>query len=422
MTKQMILHPRVACQPVTQGPLKHFFGYHDKSPWNSTQTHILAHESGAPHRMPLRGEKVTIGVVDLATNQFEPITETVAWNWQQGAMASWVDHPNQHAFVYNDLRDNQYVTVRRQVGSNKEEIFGQSIYTASRKGNIGIGIDFNRISTLRPGYGYTVVKGMPFTPENEDGIYQIDFATGHVKLILSYQQIFDFAQKEVASYENQWVAHLLLNPSGTRFLFLHRMRLETRVYTRLLTANVDGSNMRVLLQGMASHFCWQDDHNILIWARQQSLSQQKGLYRLLKQSFIHKIWHSVVRQSAAGEWARSNILQDSFVLINDQTGKSTRFAEGVVQDDTHPFVSPNGRWVVMDTYPNAENYQGLWLINMETKEKIVLGEFYIPPHITGGYRCDLHSRWSPDGRFVCIDSAHTGTRQMYILDVSQVAL
>jgi putative transposase len=35
-------------------------------------------------------------------------------------------------------------------------------------------------------------------------------------------------------------------------------------------------------------------------------------------------------------------------------------------------------------------------------------------------RCDLHPRWSPDGRQVCIDSAHEGERQMYIVDVSEL--
>jgi hypothetical protein len=35
-----------------------------------------------------------------------------------------------------------------------------------------------------------------------------------------------------------------------------------------------------------------------------------------------------------------------------------------------------------------------------------------------GIRCDLHPRWGRDGRAVCIDSAHEGARQMYVLDVS----
>ena len=35
-------------------------------------------------------------------------------------------------------------------------------------------------------------------------------------------------------------------------------------------------------------------------------------------------------------------------------------------------------------------------------------------------RCDLDPNWSRDGRSVCIDSIHEGSRQVYILDVSEL--
>jgi Tol biopolymer transport system component len=33
-------------------------------------------------------------------------------------------------------------------------------------------------------------------------------------------------------------------------------------------------------------------------------------------------------------------------------------------------------------------------------------------------RCDLHPRWSPDGRWLSVDSAHTGVRRSYLVDVA----
>ena len=48
-----------------------------------------------------------------------------------------------------------------------------------------------------------------------------------------------------------------------------------------------------------------------------------------------------------------------------------------------------------------------------------LGRFHAGG-LKGPVRCDLHPRWSPDGRRVCFDSVHGGTRQMYVMDVSEV--
>ncbi len=49
-----------------------------------------------------------------------------------------------------------------------------------------------------------------------------------------------------------------------------------------------------------------------------------------------------------------------------------------------------------------------------------LGSFYTDPQLGKPNRCDLHPRWSPDARSVCIDSIHEGERQMYLVDVSSL--
>lgn len=36
----------------------------------------------------------------------------------------------------------------------------------------------------------------------------------------------------------------------------------------------------------------------------------------------------------------------------------------------------------------------------------------------GDMRCDLHPRWSRDGKYICVDCSMGGDRQMYLVDVS----
>ena len=50
-----------------------------------------------------------------------------------------------------------------------------------------------------------------------------------------------------------------------------------------------------------------------------------------------------------------------------------------------------------------------------------LNQFHSPKQFTGPFRCDLHPRWNRDGTKVCIDGGHDPQRQVYVVDVSDVA-
>ncbi|RKY58480.1 MAG: hypothetical protein DRP94_06185, partial [Candidatus Latescibacterota bacterium] len=61
----------------------------------------------------------------------------------------------------------------------------------------------------------------------------------------------------------------------------------------------------------------------------------------------------------------------------------------------------------------------LLLFRPEDGKLLEVGKFFSPPELRGEIRCDLHPRWSRDGREVCIDSAHEGHRQMYVVEVGE---
>ena len=76
--------------------------------------------------------------------------------------------------------------------------------------------------------------------------------------------------------------------------------------------------------------------------------------------------------------------------------------------------------MVTDTYPDRNRRTCLMLHEWGTGKVIESAWAASPPELEDEVRCDLHPRWSRDGKRICIDSADGGARQMYVLDVSRI--
>ena len=99
------------------------------------------------------------------------------------------------------------------------------------------------------------------------------------------------------------------------------------------------------------------------------------------------------------------------------TGEKTRLPEPNPAFDIHCIPSPDGRWIVGDSYPSAGNpTRSLWLIDTArgVMTEPVRAKTVIPPVVD--IRCDLHVRWSPSGRYLSFDSTHTGRRTVVLAE------
>jgi len=94
-----------------------------------------------------------------------------------------------------------------------------------------------------------------------------------------------------------------------------------------------------------------------------------------------------------------------------------RLGGGVLVEDGHPSFSPDGRWMVTDTYPDAGMKQHLLLMNMETGKVYEIASFRHSPKFLSLTRCDLHPRWKQDGTQISVDSIDKGSRQVYVIDL-----
>jgi hypothetical protein len=387
-------HPPI--RAITHGPKYHWFGYYDKLQFDPSGRYVLAMEVDFEHRSPTADDVICVGMVDLQDgDRWIELGQSRAWCWQQGCMLQWRPGSSDEV-VWNDREGDHFVCRILNVHTGQMRTIPFPVYTLSPDGKAAVSPDFRRINHTRPGYGYAGLTD-PYhdTPAPADaGIWHVDLETGQVKLILSLAQMVEIPWPHGdVSAMTHWFNHLLWNPSGTRFEFLNRWRGPGAVGlpTRMMTANADGSDLRVVDDyGHMSHFIWRDDAHILGWSQHPSHGNAFYLYSDM-------------------DGACRSAGQVETVGLN------------VMTENGHCTYLPGNDWILNDTYPDGNRLQHLYLYHVATERRIALADLYTGPAYTGEWRCDLHPRFSPDGKWVTVDSNHEGKgRQLYLLDVSAV--
>lgn len=379
---------------ITKGPRYHWFGYYDKHQFDSTGRYVLGVEVDFQHRRPGPDDVIHIGMIDLIDKkQWIEIGQSKAWCWQSGCMLQWRPGSDKEV-MWNDREKDQFITWIYNILTGERRKLPFPFFCVHPDGKTALGLDFERLEYMRPGYGYAGVEDVNdlILAPDDSGIYSLDLETGEKKLIFSLANAADIPHP-TKHFEGckHYFNCLLFNPTGTRFAFLHRWREQGGkgwpFRTRMMTADSEGKNCRVLVPGGCGHFNWRDSEHLLIQA-------------------------------------------GGFYLYRDGTGKVKQIGKGLIPDSGgHISYLPGSRWLVGDTYPNKQRYQKLYLYHIQKGYLIQLGKFFLPSEYSGSqsenvddeWRCDLHPRISRDGKKIVIDSAHEGLgRQMYLIDISNI--
>jgi hypothetical protein len=423
----MIKTKKTQIKSTTNAPKHHFFGYYDKCPWSTDSKYLLSIEVPFMDHFP-QMEPANIGLINLGNgNRFSVLATTRAWNWQQGAMLQWLPSSSDTIF-FNDCIDRQFVSVKLNITNGKREIFSRPIAALSHSGKSALSLNFARLYNTRRDYGYSGLSDpweKQLYPEN-DGIYFLDLNNGKYQLIVTIDKVAGYESPTSPRGVRHWINHLAYNPTDTRFCFLHRYEIpDIKGFgTRLFTANIDGSNLRCLWSSHVSHFDWRDNDHILAWAVKKKRSSKSSRAKMVALRFLKQNqW--LYRRLKMSSFLRSCVYGGAFFLFHDtenidNTPEIT--GKGVLTEDGHCTYSPDKNWILLDTYPDVHNLRHILLYDIKNQECIDIGSFFSPPFLTKELRCDLHPRWSRDGKQICIDSAHEGSRQMYILDVSSIVI
>lgn len=374
---------------ITRGPKYHWFGYYDKLQFDPTSRFVLGMEVDFEHRSPLPDDEIRIGMIDLqGGDRWIDLGSSTAWCWQQGCMLQWIPGSKQ-SIVWNDRGEESYVCRILDVQTSKLRTMPHPIYCLHPDGQNALSTDFRRLGNTRPGYGYNGLAD-PYADElapKQTGVFRVNLKTGEQKLLLSIAEVAAFGpQLPSMQGAKHWFNHLLFNPNGSRFVFLHRWSVGSGRQTRMLTANADGSDLRVLdANGLTSHFIWRDSQHILAWSNQPSYGKR-------------------------------------FYLFEDRpAGEIEVVGEEEMTQDAHCSYLPGNKWILNDSYPDENRLQHPYLFHIQTKRVVPLGHFLSPPEYTGEWRCDTHPRFSPNGRLVAIDSPHKDEgRQLHLIDIGEI--
>ncbi len=366
---------------ITEGPEEHFFAsYYGITSFSANERYATVLETDVKHRLPTAQDPATLGLVDLRTMEMTPIAQTRAWNFQQGCMAHWLGTSPDSLIIYNDLRQGAFVAVIRNVFTEEERIIPHPVSAVSPDGTKAISINFARLREYGyGGAGQDAQMDVPF-PEN-DGLFLVDLQTGEAELILSIADVTEHVP-ELPPEGREYFNHTLFSRDGSKVFFLARAIPERN--TVALTINADGSNLQPCFPGNTewggSHFDWLSGDDLMVTA------QYKG------EIYTHILF---------------TVGQQNYHLLG----------RGLLDFDGHGTFSPDGRWMVTHTYPDRLNDNKVFLMDMETQAVLPLGRFREPPEFRGYWRCDIHPRWSPSGKYIGFNSTHTGSRQAYVFEL-----
>lgn len=386
-----------APRAITAGPHDHFFAsYFAINSWSADNRYVTVLETDVKGRLATENDPATLGLVDLEDhNRWIPLVQTRCWNFQEATMAHWLAWAPD-TFTYNDCVDGHFVTIIYNWKTKEKRVVPYPVSAVSPDGLWAISINYARLRLTRPDYGYGGSgqdPGIGNVWPHDDGLFLVNLKTGEGKLIVAIDSVKDRMPKIKSPNGMAYFCHTVFSRDGKRVFWLARnvekfatTQKGTTWETTAFTCNRDGSDVqRCFPDGWAgSHFNWRDDQTMVITAQY-----------LNKQTWCH-------------------------VLFTVGSKEYRRIGGGLLDWDGHCVFSPDQKWMTTDGYWDVFNERQLAIVRMSDEAVKSLGTYFVPESYRDNYsRCDLHNRWRRDNRQLGFNSVHEGTRQVYVMDVTE---
>ena len=355
-----------------------FFGYYDHIPFSKDMKYFLCHKANGELELNL------YDFLALEIKLKKNLCNTQFFNFQQGVRPIWIDN---NKFIFNCVVDNKLISRMYDIGNDYFNDFDIPVQEISAKNNIIIGMDYSKLDIVNKDYGYGL-KG-EVSQKEINGIVGYDYIQDKSIFELSSAQIHNLSKNNNLPLSKCEINHIHHSPYDDSFVFIYRNK-SYNGFSELYHYNYRENDLKVLYSGsLMSHYCWIDRNIIFAYLEHNS-----------KAGFFEIDYNNSI-----------NLTQKILPKSEDNIS------------DGHPSVSPDNKWIVYDSYPDKARQSHLYIVKNDLNiksQKILIGKFYSPLKFNGYNRCDLHPRWSPDGKYICIDSTHKGERRTCLIDVSKI--
>ena len=399
----------------------YFFGYYDKSPFDIFSNKLLAQKASFIDREPTSDDQLEIGYFEWKSGgNFIYLTSTKAWNWQQGCMLQWLGPDFNTKTIYNDKVDGRFVSIVMDINTKEKKILPMAVYSMHPEGGAALCIDNERHYWFREGYNYPGIQNLSkkLPLDMADGIWLLNINKKNSEKIIHMADLLETYPLTNMHEATHYLEHLMFNPCGTRFSFLHRWKtLDGTIYGRLYTADINGDNVYLLNDsGRVTHSCWVNDSDLIAWSGLENPINRLRKYKKFTKYFLKPLlplYHRFIKQ---GSKISKAVTGDSYVRFVDRTNVRERLYSELLTEDGHPsFSATNKVQMISDTYEDINHKRHLFLFNIDTGNKVDIASLNSScASDKTTYRCDLHPKWSFDGKFISVDTTNEGGRQVCI--------
>lgn len=421
----------------TDGSHCQWGGYYNYSFLSADGTKLLSNRCGFDGRAVQPGDTVEVGYYHIPSGQWHGLDISDSFNWPQATMLQWVPGTDNREVIFNLSKNGRLISRIINIETGEKRDLCYPVYGMTPDGKQAITLNLER-SYWTPAYHYQSVVNESCNVDilEGDGIFALELATNTLKQLVSLEDVLKLNPEENFPVGKHWLEHIMVSPSGNRFVFLHRYMYGGKGRrTRMLIADIDGSNLQVI-DGWEkyawSHFGWKGDDAFVMYAREQkqiAKSYSTGASTKTKSGnsmkvrivgLLRSIYRKTVSKLIPANFKSRMLNKMGYQLYErDAEGRFTlkkTYSIGLLSIDGHPSFTPDGRYMITDTYADDQKYRRLLILDTQMDKLLELGRFYAP-FWGSPASCDLHPKLSADGSCVVIDTACSGIHRMMVFSL-----